>query len=82
MWISTRDYSVLRTQATLAQPVPIAWNLAQITSLSFQYEVNDPSEAVGPAQILTSVKVVAPFIMINQRMTVDMTHFQPRPKAG
>jgi hypothetical protein len=82
MWISTRDYSVLKTQATLAQPVPIAWNLAQITSLSFQYEVNDPSEAVGPAQILTSVKVVAPFIMINQRMTVDMTHFQPRPKAG
>jgi len=81
MWISTRDYSILRTDATLAQPVEIAWVFAEVQALSFHYELNNSSGGLGPSQVLTSVKVTAPFISIHQRMTVDMTQFQQRSKT-
>jgi hypothetical protein len=78
VWISTRDYSVLRTEATLAEPVEIAWIFAQISALDFHYELNNTSGGMGPARIQTSVKVDALFVTIRQRMTVNMTQFQPR----
>jgi hypothetical protein len=81
MWISARDFSILRTDATLAEPVEIAWVFAEIQALSFHYELNSTTGGLGPAQVLTSVKVTAPFISVNQRMTVDMTQFQRRPSS-
>ena len=80
LWISTRDYSVLKTEATLAQPVEIAWIFAQVDSLDFHYELNNTSGGMGPAWIQVSVRVDAPFLTIRQRMTVDMAQFQPRQK--
>jgi hypothetical protein len=82
MWISTADYSVLKTEAALAHPVEIAWFLAQITSLDFHYELRGGPGAMGPALIQTSVVVEAPFITVRQRMTFDMTQFRPRTKAA
>lgn len=81
MWVSTRDYSVLKTEATLAQPVEIAWIFAQISALSFRYDLNNTRGGMGPARIQTSVKVEAPFITIRQRMTVDMAQFQRRTRT-
>jgi hypothetical protein len=81
MWISTRDYSVLRTEATLAEPVEVAWIFASVTNLNFRYELQNVTGAMGPALIQTSVKVDAPFISIRQRMTVNMTQFQSRVKS-
>ncbi len=78
MWISARDYSVLKTEATLAEPVEIAWIFAQISDLDFHYELENTSGAMGPAQLQVSVKVNAVFMTIRQRMTVDMTQFQAR----
>ncbi len=80
MWISPRDYSVLKTEATLAEPVEIAWVFAQISALSFRYELNDAGQAIGPARVQTSVQVAVPFLSIRQRMTINMDRFQPRPK--
>jgi hypothetical protein len=78
IWISSRDYSVLKIDATLAQPVEVAWIFAHINSVDFHYRLNNTSGGMGPAWIQTSVRVDAPFITIRQRMTVDMTQFQPR----
>jgi len=79
IWISARDYSVLRTEATLAKPVEVAWIFAQISALNFHYELNNTTGGMGPAHIQTSVEVDAPFIKIRQQMTIDMTQFKPRP---
>jgi hypothetical protein len=81
MWISTADYSVLKTDASLAHPVEIAWFLAQITSLDFHYELRGGPGAMGPALIRTAVVVDAPFLTIRQRMTFDMTQFRSRIKS-
>jgi hypothetical protein len=81
MWISTKDYSVLQTDATLAQPVEVAWFLAEISTLDFHYELQNTSGGMGPAAVRTLVVVEALFITIRQRMTVDMTHFRPRSNA-
>ncbi len=80
MWIRARDYTVLKTEATLAEPVEIAWILAQISSLTFHYELDSTSDDMGPAQITTVVKVATPFLDITQRITVDLSQFQPRSK--
>jgi hypothetical protein len=79
-WISVSDYSVLRTQAGLAEPVQVAWVFAKISNLNFDYELNNVPGQLGPAQVKTSVEVDAPFISIRQRMTVDLTQFEPRTK--
>jgi hypothetical protein len=81
MWISTADYSVLKTDATLAHPVDVAWFLAQITSLDFHYELRGGPGAMGPAFIQTSVVVDAPFVTIRQKMSYDMTDFASRVGA-
>jgi hypothetical protein len=81
MWVSTKDYAVLKTEANLAEPVEIAWIFASITDLQFHYELNNTSGGMGPAWIQTSVKVDAPFFSIRQRMTVNMTQFEPREKS-
>jgi len=81
IWISTRDYSVLKITAHLAEPVEIAWIFAHINALDFHYELNNTSGGMGPARIQTSVRVDAPFLTIRQRMTVDMAQFQQRTKT-
>jgi hypothetical protein len=78
MWISTKDYSVLKTDADLAAPVEIAWIFAEITQLHFHYELNNTHGGLGPASFQTTVRVDAPFITIRQRMIVDMGDVVPR----
>ena len=77
-WISSQDYSVLKTEATLAAPVEVAWIFAQVSSLTFLYELENTAGSFGPARVQTSVRVDAPFITIRQQMTVDLTQFEPR----
>ena len=81
IWVSTRDYSILETDATLAQPVEVAWIFAKVTALSFHYELNNTSGGFGPAFIHTTVRVDAPLITIRQRMQVDITQVEPRTKV-
>lgn len=78
IWISTKDYSVLKTDADLAAPVEVAWIFAEITQLHFHYELNNTEGALGPASFQTTVQVDAPFITIRQRMIVDMGNVVPR----
>ena len=81
IWIRAGDYTILKTEATLAEPVEVAWVFAEISELNFHYELDNTSGGLGPAQVQTSVKVTAPFLSIKQRMTVDMTQFQPRGRT-
>jgi hypothetical protein len=78
LWISTSDYSVLKTDASLAAPVDVVWFVAQISKLDFHYELHNTTGGMGPATVQTSVVVDAPFIQIRQRSTIEMTDFRPR----
>jgi hypothetical protein len=78
LWISARDYSILQTNATLADPVEVAWIFAKVSFLSFHYELNNTTGGFAPAQISTSVIVSTPFVEIRQTMKVVMTQVEPR----
>jgi hypothetical protein len=79
-WVSTRDYSVLKTEASLAEPVNVAWIFAKISTLDFHYELDNAPGELGPAQVKTSVEVNAPFLTVRQRMKVDLSQFEPLTK--
>jgi hypothetical protein len=79
MWISTRTYNVLRTEASLAHPVSIAWFLARIPTLDFHYRTQDTDTGFAPSQVQITLKVEALFVGFHERQTIDMTNFRPRP---
>jgi hypothetical protein len=81
IWIRAGDYTILKTEATLAEPVEVAWVFAEISELNFHYELDNTTGGLGPARVLTSVRVDAPFLSIRQRTTVEMTQFQPRGRT-
>ncbi len=78
MWIGRRNGVVLKTEASLAQPVSVAWFFAKITKLDFDYELRSATSNFGPAWIQLAVEVDTPILNFHQRQTVDMTHFEPR----
>ena len=82
VWVSARDYSILQTNATLAEPVEVAWGFAKVSSLAFHYELNNTSGGFAPAQISTSVAVVAPFFNLSQQMKVVITQVEPRTEPS
>ena len=80
--VSTRDYTILQTDATLAEPVEVAWVFAKVSTLTFHYALNNTTGGFAPADILTSVRVDAPLLTIQQRMKVEITHIEPRTSVG
>jgi hypothetical protein len=77
IWIRASDDTILRTEATLAQPVPVAWVFASIDQLDFHYELPPGGSEYGPAWLETSVVIHAPLLHIAQRQRIDMTDFRP-----
>jgi hypothetical protein len=77
-WVRASDDLVLRTQATLLQPVPVAWVFASVTRLDFDYELPPGGSDYGPAWLKTYVEVHAPLIHFDQKQRMDMDHFRPR----
>ena len=78
MWIRQQDDVILKTEATLAHPVSVAWIFARIATLDFLYELSGTAGEFGPARLQVSVEVDASLLTIRQRQTVNMTDFQPR----
>jgi hypothetical protein len=82
MWISARTYNVLRTEASLAHPVSIAWFLAKIPTLDFHYSTQDTDVGFAPSQVRITLEVDAFFVGFHERQTIDMTNFRARPPAA
>jgi hypothetical protein len=82
MWISARTYSVLRTEARLAQPVSIAWFLARVSALNFHYSTQDTDAGFAPSQVQITLQVDAIFVGFHERQTIAMTNFRSRPHTG
>ena len=78
IWVRTSDDIILRTEASLARPVQVAWVFASVTALQFHYELPPGGSRYGPAWLETFVRINAPLISIAQRQRIDMTDFRPR----
>ena len=78
MWIDAKTYDVLQTEASLAQPISIAWFLATIPKLDFHYRLLDPTNSFSSSQVQITLQVRAPLVGFHERQTIDMTDFRPR----
>jgi hypothetical protein len=78
MWIRVSDAAVLKIEATLAEPVAVAWIFASISRLDFNYDLLQDSNGIGPCQVNTLVQVDAPLMTIRQNILVNMDKFEPR----
>jgi hypothetical protein len=78
MWISADTYDVLQTEASLAQPVSVAWFLATIPKLDFHYSRLDLSKPFTPCQVLITLQVHAFFVGFYERQDIEMKNFKPR----
>jgi len=78
MWISADSYDVLQTEASLAEPVSIAWFLATIPKLDFHYSRPDISKTFTPCQVRITLQVQALVVGFHQRQVVDMKNFKSR----
>ena len=77
IWVDPRTDIVLKTEATLAHPVTVAWIFAQITRLDFRYQLNSLTSLYGPSRLQVFVEVSTPIWSVRQRQTIDLTDFQP-----
>ena len=78
IWVRASDDTILRTVATLGRPVSVAWFLASVSKLDFDYELLPGGNEYGPARLRMLVDVRAPLIWIIQRQDIAMDHFRPR----
>ncbi len=82
IWVRASDDTILRTEATLAHPVSVAWIFASIGRLDFHYELPSGGSEYGPCWLETNVEVRAPLLDIRQHQRIDMTGFRPLAAAA
>ena len=81
VWISKRTHNVLRIEAALAHPVRVAWFLAHVPTLTFDYRTRDSDSGFADAQERITLEVDAPFVGYHERQVIRMSNFRARPVA-
>jgi len=78
IWVSADTYDVLQTEASLAEPVSVAWFIAKVSRVDFHYSRPDISKDFTPCQVQIAVEVHAVFMGFYERQIVDMKNFKSR----
>jgi len=76
VWISQRTYNVLRTEATLTHPVRVAWFLAKVPTLRFEYRMHDSESGFANSQERITLEVRALFVGYHERQVIRMSGFR------
>ncbi|HEY4281543.1 MAG TPA: hypothetical protein VGM62_00660 [Chthoniobacterales bacterium] len=85
MWISRRDFTVLRANGGLQSPCSLFWIIARVTTFQFTYKL-DP--AYGTNRLLrlsraTATTTVAfPFFKVRQKHWQTVDRYEPRTPRG
>jgi len=75
-WISKRTYNVLRTEAVLTHSVRVAWFLAKVLTLRFEYRTHDSKSGFADSQERITLEVSAPFVGYHERQVIRMSNFR------
>lgn len=85
IWVSRRDFTVLRAEGTLVSPSSLFWILARVTIFQFSYDAEPIS---GPDRLLrlsraTATTVVSfPFYKVRQKHWQTVDKYEPRTPRG
>ncbi len=85
MWISERDFTVLRAEGALQSPSSLFWIIARVTTFRFTYQLEP---ATGTNRLLrrsraTAATTVAfPFYKVRQKHWLTVDKYEPRTPPG
>ncbi len=77
LWASKKDFSLVRDQGSLMQPVSVAWVFATLKQMEFRYDSQVlPNGDYGPLQVQYRYLVSIPFSYLHERDTRKMSNFR------
>jgi hypothetical protein len=85
MWVSRRDFTVLKAEGALQSPCSLFWIIARVTTFRFTFELEP---APGGSRLLRECKASAktvvtfPFYSVRQRHWQTVDQYEPRTARG
>jgi hypothetical protein len=76
MWVHQVDATILKTEASLAKPVDLAWFLATMETMAFHYTAQPLAGSFGPASFEVGYRVSIFLGELRQRQRMTMRDFQ------
>ena len=77
IWASTQDYSVVRNEGSLTEPVPVAWIFATLREMQFHFDsMKLPNGDYGPGYLQYRYLVDIPFMQLSERDTRKMSNYR------
>jgi len=77
LWVSQKDYSLMKNTGSLTAPVQVGWIFATLKELEFSHEtVQLPNGDWGPQQVTYRFLVEIPFGQIHERHTRKMSNYR------
>jgi hypothetical protein len=81
MQVSARDYSILETQAFLAEPVNVAWFFVRFEHLDFSYAAQRIPLGYVPKTVLFHYRVRIPFASRHERQRIEIADYRQAKPA-
>jgi len=77
LWVSLKDYSLIKNQGSLLHPVSVAWIFATLQEMEFQFDSMPlPNGDSGPKQEQYRYLVSIPFCSMHERDTRKMSNYR------
>jgi hypothetical protein len=77
LWVSTRDYSLIKNQGSLMHPVSVAWIFATLLEMEFHFDsMQLPNGDYGPMQVQYRYLVSIPFTTLHERDTRKISNYR------
>ncbi len=85
MWISRRDFTVLRAEGELQSPSSLFWIIARVTTFRFNYDaepISGPDRLLRLSRASATTVVSFPFYKVRQKHWQTVDKYEPRTPAG
>jgi hypothetical protein len=81
LWVSKKDFSLIRNAGALLHPVSVAWIFASLVEMEFHFDAQSlPNGDYGPKEEQYRYLVHIPFLTLHERDTRQMSNYRPVPK--
>jgi hypothetical protein len=85
IWISRRDFSVLRAEGALQSPSSLFWIIARVTTFRFTYKLEPASggnRLLRLSRAMATTTVAFPFYKVRQKHWQTVDKYEPRTPRG
>lgn len=77
IWVSMKDYSLIRDEGSLMHPVQVAWIFATLREMEFHFDTMPlPNGDAGPKLVQYRYLVSIPFGQLHERDTRKMSNYR------